>query len=340
MKVVVAVQISIVLPVYNGEQYLAETLESIRQQTYRDFEVLCIDDASLDGSAAILEDFAARDKRFKLLRRSANGGSAVKCIKNALPSCSGEYYFYCSQDDLLSRDCLEEMHRRALETNADAVLPDMAWHYETNVNPDRVRPPGGSYGAVLSGQQAFMLSLDWRIHGFSLRKMDLVRSLGFDDSFINGDEYASRLFYLNCDAVAFSAGTFFYRQDNPGALTKRFSASIFEYFGTDIQLLDLMRNNGVGNRYVRRYALGIVRSLGVKQRLLQTQGHQLSSAQSVIAQGLMDAVALRLKSLSVGDRIYIHMVGHVTKALRPIRSVARSLKGLIASDSKPPRIEL
>jgi glycosyltransferase involved in cell wall biosynthesis len=226
------VQISIIVPVYNGEAFLAETLESIRQQTFGDFEVYCVDDASLDGSAAILEEFADSDQRFKVLHRPANGGSAVKCIEYALPECAGAYYFYCSQDDLLSRDCLERVHQRALESNADAVLPDMSWYYTAQDNPKRISAPGGDYSVLLTGQQAFILSLDWRIHGFSLRKMDLVKSLGFDDLLVNGDEYATRLFYLNSGKVAFSKGTFFYRQDNEAALTKQFSIKVFDYFGT------------------------------------------------------------------------------------------------------------
>src|SRR4051794_41824217 len=66
-------RVSVVVPIYNVEAYLAECLESLAAQTFEDLEVIMVDDGSTDGSAAIAESFAARDPRFKLVRR-ANGG--------------------------------------------------------------------------------------------------------------------------------------------------------------------------------------------------------------------------------------------------------------------------
>ena len=299
-------RISIVVPVYNGERYLSDTLESISQQTMKDYEVICVDDASLDGSAAILEEFANRDRRFKVLRRDVNGGTAVRCIKHVLPECTGDYFFYCSQDDLLSPDCLERAYQRAVESNADAVLPDMVWHSSLGDDRMSIGPPGGDYEVLLSGRQAFILSLSWKIHGFSLRKMDLVKRLGYDDLFTNSDEYATRLFYLNSSKVAFSRGVFYYRQDNSDALTKRFSAKTFEWLGTDIRVLDLMEANNIHPRHIGRYALSAAVSLRAERRLFQTQEHELTPEQRVKAQQLLNAASTRLESLSVQYRLYVH----------------------------------
>src|SRR5664279_689030 len=72
-------------------------------------------------------------------------------------------------------------HHRALESNADAILPDMTWYHSTGDSPAKIGPPGGDYSTLLSGRQAFILSLDWTIHGFSLRRMELVKKLGYDE---------------------------------------------------------------------------------------------------------------------------------------------------------------
>lgn len=319
------VRISIVLPVFNGERFLADTLESIRKQTMTDFEVFCVDDASLDRSLAILEQFAKRDERFKVLRRHNNGGTAVKCITYALPKCTGDYFFYCSHDDLLSPDCLERAYQRALESNADAVLPDMAWYSETGDDPPHIGPPRGDYDALLTGPQAFILSLDWKIHGFSLRKMDLVKKLGYDDLFTNSDEYVTRLFYLNSDIVAFSRGMIYYRQDNADALTKRFSVKTFDWLGTDIRLLDLMLAHQIPTAHVKRYERVVAGSLRAKRRLLRAQGHKLTPEQRERAQGLVSAVSTRLESLSVQDRMYVRL-GETVRSVAPIRVMARWLK--------------
>lgn len=317
-------RISIVLPVYNGERFLTDTLESIRQQTMQDFEVVCVDDVSLDRSAAILEEFADRDRRFNVLRRTSNLGSPGKCIDYALAECTGDYFFYCSQDDLLSPDCLANMYQRAMASNADAILPDMAWYSVEGDSQKNLGPPRGDYDALLSGRQAFILSLDWTIHDFCLRKMDLVKTLGYDEPFANSDEYVSRLFYLNSSKVAFSRGVFYYRQDNPDAFTKRFSVKTFDWLGTDVRILDLMQVSGIHPRHVRRYACGVAGSLRVKMRLFKEHRDELTPEQRARAQELMKAARTRLESLSVHDRMYVHL--RETIRLEPFRTMVRWLR--------------
>lgn len=70
----VPVNISVLVPVYNVEPYLAQCLESICSQTLRELEVVCVDDASTDGSLSILREFAERDPRVKVVQAPENGG--------------------------------------------------------------------------------------------------------------------------------------------------------------------------------------------------------------------------------------------------------------------------
>ena len=68
--------VTIFIPVYNGEKYLTGTLNSIKNQTYKNIEVLLVDDSSLDGSRTILIDFANKDKRFKVFKKKKRGYGA------------------------------------------------------------------------------------------------------------------------------------------------------------------------------------------------------------------------------------------------------------------------
>ena len=77
--------ISIIIPVYNVEDYLHVCLTSVLNQTYQNFEVICIDDASTDSSLEILEYFAQKDSRIKILKNKSNRGSGYsikECIYN------------------------------------------------------------------------------------------------------------------------------------------------------------------------------------------------------------------------------------------------------------------
>lgn len=95
---------SLIIPVYNVEKYLKECLESVLCQTYEDWEAICINDGSTDGSATILEEYAAKDSRFKVISQS-NGGLSV-ARNSGLEAASGDYVLFLDSDDYLEKDAL------------------------------------------------------------------------------------------------------------------------------------------------------------------------------------------------------------------------------------------
>lgn len=95
---------SIIIPVYNVEKYLRECLESVLCQTYEDWEVICINDGSTDGSATILEEYAAKDSRFKVISQANGGLSAAR--NSGLEAASGDYVLFLDSDDYLEKDAL------------------------------------------------------------------------------------------------------------------------------------------------------------------------------------------------------------------------------------------
>ena len=97
--------ISVIVPVYNVEKYLRKCLDSICGQTYRNLEILCVNDGSTDGSAAILEEYADRDKRIKVFRQKNAGLSAAR--NTALEVATGEWIAGVDSDDYLESDAFE-----------------------------------------------------------------------------------------------------------------------------------------------------------------------------------------------------------------------------------------
>src|ERR1039457_2569288 len=93
-------KVSVLIPVYNGERHLAECLESVLAQDFNDLEILLADDGSRDGSAKIIENFAARDPRIRWWKNPRNLGLTANtnvCIRAA----QGEYLKFIHQDDRL-----------------------------------------------------------------------------------------------------------------------------------------------------------------------------------------------------------------------------------------------
>lgn len=98
-------KVSIIIPVYKVEAYLAECLESVRRQTVDDFEVIMVDDGSPDGCAAICRQFEKKDARFHLLQQENGGVTAAR--QNGQERASGEYVMFVDGDDTLPPDAIE-----------------------------------------------------------------------------------------------------------------------------------------------------------------------------------------------------------------------------------------
>lgn len=112
-------KITVIVPIYNAEKYLAACLDSITEQTYKDLEIILVNDGSCDASLSIAEEHARRDSRIKLLTKE-NGGaaSARNC---GLDIAEGDYIGFVDADDIIEPDMLEYLYTKAKEHSADIV---------------------------------------------------------------------------------------------------------------------------------------------------------------------------------------------------------------------------
>ncbi len=112
--------LSVIVPIYNTEKYLRKCLDSIRQQTYTDLEVLLIDDGSTDSSSLICDEYCIIDSRFKCYHIK-NGGQG-KARNYGLDKCKGEWIAFVDSDDWIKRDMYESMMSSAILYTADIVI--------------------------------------------------------------------------------------------------------------------------------------------------------------------------------------------------------------------------
>ena len=114
-------QLSVVVPVYNAEKYIGETLASIAAQTVGDFDVHVVDDCSTDGSARIVQDYCARDARFHYHRSPSNFGGPAGPRNMGVDRSTGEYVAFCDADDLWAPFKLEVQLAALKGSGADVV---------------------------------------------------------------------------------------------------------------------------------------------------------------------------------------------------------------------------
>ncbi|MDO4492077.1 MAG: glycosyltransferase family 2 protein [Lachnospiraceae bacterium] len=103
-------KVSIITPLYNSERYVADTIRSVQAQTYQNWEMILVNDCSTDSSVQIVEEFAAKDPRIRLLHQKEQGGAA-KARNHALECAEGRFIAYLDSDDLWKPDKLEKQVR-------------------------------------------------------------------------------------------------------------------------------------------------------------------------------------------------------------------------------------
>ena len=117
--------ISVIIPVYNTENYLYNCLNSVLNQTYDDFEVICINDCSTDSSPEILEYYSRKDERIKVIHNEINKGSGYS-RNRGLDESKGEFIFFLDGDDFISSNTLEELYYNIKNNSSDIVIYKLA----------------------------------------------------------------------------------------------------------------------------------------------------------------------------------------------------------------------
>lgn len=130
--------ITLIIPVYNGERYLSPLLESVIAQTFEDWDCICVDDGSTDGSAKILDSYARKDQRFKIINQ-LNGGCGT-ARNTAIKYADSRYIMFADQDDLLHPQAFEIAFKHAERANADCLCFGFSRFKDKpnfqNLNPD------------------------------------------------------------------------------------------------------------------------------------------------------------------------------------------------------------
>lgn len=183
-------KISVIVPVYNLEAYLERTVAILMEQTYRNLEIILIDDGSTDASPAICDHLATQDPRIMVFHTENCGVSAARNM--GLRAATGEYIGFCDGDDLLEKDLYEYLYRLLSEADADIAVCGVRIRYEDGSKKDYVK---GCDGVFASPQEAIRKLLSREISGSLYTKLfraDVIQGLWLpEDIRLREDEYYS-----------------------------------------------------------------------------------------------------------------------------------------------------
>lgn len=141
-------KVSVIVPVYNVEQYLSACLESVCCQTLKDIEIIVVNDGSTDNSLSIIQFFQRKYSNIKLINKE-NGG--LSSARNAgIDAATGEYLFFLDSDDFIDLNALEEMYKKAEETHCPLIICGILLYWSERKNrlyKKELSDKKGLYGA-------------------------------------------------------------------------------------------------------------------------------------------------------------------------------------------------
>lgn len=122
------IKVSVILPVYNTEQYIGQTLECMLNQTLQEIEVICVDDGSTDNSLEIMNEYAKKDSRVKVICQQNAGAGAAR--NNGMREAKGKYLSFLDADDFFEPDMLELAYNKAVAERSDVVVFNSNQYFE------------------------------------------------------------------------------------------------------------------------------------------------------------------------------------------------------------------
>ncbi len=152
-------KVSVIIPVYNVEKYLADCLDSVVNQTLEEIEIICVNDGSTDSSASILERYSCEYNNITVIEQENQG---LSCARNAgFLHASGEYIYFLDSDDRITANAMEEMYNLAHKDDLDVLYIDGSAIYENEKLKERFPQyetayrRNSSYDAITSGWELF-----------------------------------------------------------------------------------------------------------------------------------------------------------------------------------------
>lgn len=294
--------ISIIIPVYNVEEYLPKCLGSVLSQTYKNIEIICVNDGSTDGSEEILRSYSERDNRIVVISKLNEGGSIARNC--GLDKAKGDYIMFVDSDDWIEKNTCEVAINTLLKYKVDVVLWDYIREfnnksltkniYNTNIYFDTQsvktklhRRMIGIYGDELSHpEKADAICTIWGklykrscIYDKNIRFFDIREIGSYEDGLFNMQVFEN----IN-SAIYIHKYLYHYRKDNANSVTKIYRPNLVKQHEKILDIMDEYINK---NNLPMEYKIALsnrtaLELLGYGLNIMNLDKNKLSSIKSIL----------------------------------------------------------
>lgn len=184
--------ISVIIPVFNAEDFIVDACRSVLSQSYDDFEILVVDDGSTDSSVAKVNDLAKNCDKIKLIRSENNGVCSARNI--GLSNASGEYIIFLDADDLLMPNALETLYNDITDNECDiAICSKVDFKNKPDLNDITT---AGNHTEIWTGEEALKFALESSPYTFSVWARIFTREIIGNTRFIEGKKLNEDSYFL------------------------------------------------------------------------------------------------------------------------------------------------
>lgn len=252
-----SLSISIIVPAYNIERYIGECLDSLINQTYQNLEILVINDGSTDRTGEILDSYAVKDDRIRVLHKTNGGLSSTRNL--GLDIATGDLISFIDGDDLVDLGLYQTV------VNYFEQYPEMdilQFGFKTFVDGTAIQPDKKSNQLVVIEHKTALLQFVCAINfqGIVCNKIyskNILKEIRFyEGKFYEDGPFSLETFYRNRGDVGFTTDKFYYyRRDREGAITQKFTRRLFDEYEILSDLQRKYKNDKKFDIYLKNYAI-------------------------------------------------------------------------------------
>lgn len=211
-------KISVIVPVYNVEKYLNKCIDSILEQTFKDMEIILINDGSTDNSKNICNTYKQKDNRIKVIHKENGGLSDARNV--GIDISTGEYIAFIDSDDWVEKTMLEYLYNLGNINNADIVQGDYIEAYDENCTINKVSEEIIKYDSQhildeLYGEKCTKTVVVWN----KIYKRELFKEIRFPKGKLHEDEFTTYKLFHRANLIIDTNKTIYYYRQREGSIT-------------------------------------------------------------------------------------------------------------------------